>query len=531
MRLKTIPSLPALPPTRRPTLITITFSHHQLRLHSSSSSSSPSQPSSGGPTLPERSVSYIPSPSASPTTSTTATRAPQPPARALDQATSLFLRPRPRFLYSAPRFLNLPVNTRIPEVCILGRSNVGKSTLLNALSGLETRGRAGRSHGSKRSRAGLAVTSATAGCTKTLNGYGFGPPLPLLPSGANNDKDGDGDGEGSSSSSSSAGGRSTRSQRRTAAHQREPAPQHSLVVMDMPGYGLHSREEWGAEIAKYLSRRAMLRGAVVLVDSVAGVKDGDRLALELLRDAGVRTAVVLTKADKLVSSSPPSSSSSSSSPPSSSVATAAGSGAEKQQQQQQQQRQSPEALLRKRCVQVWDELRRAERRGRRKAAPAQVAGWKEGRGGWEPEVFVTGAGDPRAGGLGVAGARLAICRLAGLVEGQGAEAQVSSAKAAPLLGTGRVVPFDQIQWAAPPSRGEEEETAAAAGEESGDEVRADLGVPREEGIPETTADPVQQEPARRGRVRPWKRPADMFDAIAQPQSQSRRQGDHRDASF
>ena len=166
----------------------------------------------------------------------------------------------------------------------------------------------------------------------------------------------------------------------------------------MPGYGLNSQAEWGVEIAKYLSRRASLRGAVLLVDAVAGLKDGDRIVLELLRNAGVRTAVVLTKADKL------------------------GYGT----------LETGEQAVMDMCLRIWGELREME-------GPSLT--WVEGK-GWEREIWVTGAGDPKNGGVGVAGARLAICRMAGLVEDGrpfGVPAATPSA--------GRVVPFDQLQWA------------------------------------------------------------------------------------
>src|SRR5690606_33415066 len=92
----------------------------------------------------------------------------------------------------------------------------------------------------------------------------------------------------------------SRSERRAKRDLLEPPPQYRLIMVDLPGYGLGSEAEWGIEIQKYLSRRQMLKGAVLLIDAVAGVKEADRMVLETLRDAQVRTSVVLTKADKLV---------------------------------------------------------------------------------------------------------------------------------------------------------------------------------------------------------------------------------------
>ncbi|KAL2257779.1 hypothetical protein VTK26DRAFT_9174 [Humicola hyalothermophila] len=168
----------------------------------------------------------------------------------------------------------------------------------------------------------------------------------------------------------------------------------------MPGYGLGSQQEWGVEIAKYLGKRKALRGAVVLVDAVAGLKDADRMVLEMLRDSEVRTAVVLTKADKVV-----------------------GGG------------EIPRwGKVEEVCLGVWEELRNIE---------LESLTWLEGKEkGWEKEIWVTGAGDPGSAGLGVAGARWAICRMAGVVEDE-------RALEAPAVQTPaqKIVSFDQILWA------------------------------------------------------------------------------------
>lgn len=371
----------------------------------SSSTISPSQPSSPLPSPP---LSFLPSPSNSPVR--TPTPAPPPPAAALASSTALFTSaPAGRFLYSAPRFLNLPLNQRVPEICLLGRSNVGKSTLINALAGIPS-AQAGRSHGSTVSSTssrkhtgpggpssggltrGLAITSARAGCTKTLNGYAFGRAPPAPPATKGNGEEGKGVNGGN-------GAKGTRSERREG-RVRDTTPAAAMVLMDMPGYGRNSREEWGVEIAKYLARRKMLRGAVVLVDAVAGVKDGDRMVLRLLRDADVRTAVVLTKADKL----------------------GYGLGGDGTRGVEE---------VGKMCEGVWALLRDLER---------GTGAWTEGK-GWEREIWVTGAGDPRNGGLGVDGVRFAIARMAGLVEDESAGLPV--VKKTPAQ---RIVPFEELRW-------------------------------------------------------------------------------------
>jgi GTP-binding protein len=468
--------------------------------------------------------------------------APTPASAALDRASSLFVRPEPEFLYSAPRFLNLPVNTRMPEICILGRSNVGKSTLLNALAGLESGGKAGNSYGSKTGRLGLAITSARAGCTKMMNGYGFGPPLRAAQTQTFERVEMEEERknrEGIPDETTMRGGVVSRSQKR-AQKAGEPSPAHSLVLIDMPGYGFMSKSEWGTEITKYLERRATLRGAVLLVDAVAGLKDGDRQALAMLRDANIRTTIVLTKADKLL--------------PPKLLRIPAAVAATKQAERSLAAVSatstttvsvSPEPAfytgdsegeqaLRASCLRIWKTLRRTER------ASFGTVPWMEGQ-GWVPEIVVTGAGDPRGGGFGVAGARLAICRLAGLIPRHAAEGIPASSKkqmkAARKVSDGidagatvsrPVVPFDQIQWSettteavidqsaelAYISRQEtarQERTARRrAAAVSAIEAKADKAESESAFVEkaDSTADPSEVEPKAtpvRGRRRPWKR--------------------------
>ncbi|CAN8098358.1 unnamed protein product [Discula destructiva] len=328
-------------------------------------------------------LSFLPPP---PTLPVTATLAPEPTKLDLIRTATIFR--DPKFLYSAPRFLNLPVNTRMPEICLLGRSNVGKSTLINALGGFGGK-KAGTVHVTTSGK--LAITSATAGCTKTMNAYGFGPPASVRPLTRKEQK-----------ARKDAG--LSRSEKRAGQTKVPPEalPKHNMVLMDMPGYGQNSRADWGEEIMKYLNRREILSGAVLLIDAVAGVKDGDRGVLEVLRDAGLTTSVVLTKADKLVTDSDP-------------------------------EAWRGSARIREACEHIWAELRRVEGAG-------QLSSWWEGE-GWTPEVFVTGAGDPKMGGMGVDGARVAIARLAGLID----------APAREVAPPPDIVPYDQIVFSVPSS--------------------------------------------------------------------------------
>ena len=74
-----------------------------------------------------------------------------------------------------------------------------------------------------------------------------------------------------------------------------------ITVLDMPGYGKGSREEWGDDISKYLAARKELKRAFVLVDSLHGLKKSDEQMLQMLRYQGVPHQVVLSKVDRVLS--------------------------------------------------------------------------------------------------------------------------------------------------------------------------------------------------------------------------------------
>ncbi|KAH6633416.1 P-loop containing nucleoside triphosphate hydrolase protein [Boeremia exigua] len=178
-----------------------------------------------------------------------------PSAAAKYHANSFFERhgPQATLLRSIAHFRTLPA-TSVPEVAFIGRSNVGKSSLLNAVMGCSTKDL-------------LARTSRTPGFTKTMNLYGIAPePGVRIKS--------------------------------TAARETITGPR-GLVIVDMPGYGAGSLAQWGAEIMKYIQSRKALRRVFVLLDAEHGVKDKDRSILASLRAAGVSHQVVLSKVDKL----------------------------------------------------------------------------------------------------------------------------------------------------------------------------------------------------------------------------------------
>jgi GTP-binding protein len=158
-------------------------------------------------------------------------------AELAEAARKLFAGPI-EFLKSAPELRFLP-DPDVPEIAFAGRSNVGKSSLLNTLT----------------NRKGLARTSNTPGRTQELNLFDVGSPI-------------------------------------------------RIRLVDMPGYGFAEApkdlvKRWRFLVNDYLRGRAVLKRALVLVDSRHGLKDVDREVMRMLDDAAVSYHLVLTKSDKV----------------------------------------------------------------------------------------------------------------------------------------------------------------------------------------------------------------------------------------
>ncbi|MCJ8157465.1 ribosome biogenesis GTP-binding protein YihA/YsxC [Sphingomonas sp. LaA6.9] len=162
---------------------------------------------------------------------------PERTEEAIEAARKIFAGPV-AFLKSAPALKFLP-DMSVPEVAFAGRSNVGKSSLLNGLT----------------NRNGLARTSNTPGRTQELNFFDVGDPLILR-----------------------------------------------LVDMPGYGFAKAPKDvvkQWRFLINDFLRGRAVLKRTLVLIDARHGIKDVDRDVMKMLDEAAVSYRLVLTKADKI----------------------------------------------------------------------------------------------------------------------------------------------------------------------------------------------------------------------------------------
>ena len=140
------------------------------------------------------------------------------------------------FIWGATRIDNLPPQS-LREIAFVGRSNVGNSSLINALTGRKT----------------VARVSQTPGRTQQINFFNLGG---------------------------------------------------KLMLVDLPGYGYAKASktlamEWQTLIFAYLSGRATLSRALLLIDARRGLMSSDLAVMELFDRSAVSYELVLTKADEL----------------------------------------------------------------------------------------------------------------------------------------------------------------------------------------------------------------------------------------
>jgi GTP-binding protein len=169
------------------------------------------------------------------------------------------------YVISAPGLKFCPDFEGLPEVVLVGRSNVGKSSFINSMTW----------------RKNLARTSNTPGKTRYINFYKikYEPEREGVP------------GEGTAPGSE------------RAKKPANPTPKTMLFV-DLPGYGYakvskSEQEQWRQQLEAYLSKRESIRLVVQLIDARHGPQDNDIQMFEWLQFHGRRVLVVLTKTDKL----------------------------------------------------------------------------------------------------------------------------------------------------------------------------------------------------------------------------------------
>ena len=153
----------------------------------------------------------------------------------------LSMRVLSRFLMAATDAAQFPAPS-LPEIAFLGRSNVGKSSVINSLVGTK-----------------LARTSSTPGRTRSINFFEIRWP---------------------------------------------GKPRPELIFADLPGYGYAkiSREisqEWPKFIEPYLNERSTLALCVALVDANVPPQQSDRQLLDFLSASGREFLLVATKSDRL----------------------------------------------------------------------------------------------------------------------------------------------------------------------------------------------------------------------------------------
>lgn len=141
-----------------------------------------------------------------------------------------------RFVIGAARIIDIP-KTYLPEVAFIGRSNIGKSSLINAVV--------------KRNR--LAKTSQKPGCTKQVNFFNLDNKILLV----------------------------------------------DLPGYGFARISHKERNNWQETIYTYLLKRPQLKRAFLLIDSRHDIKDSDINTMKFLDDCAIPYQLILTKVDKI----------------------------------------------------------------------------------------------------------------------------------------------------------------------------------------------------------------------------------------
>ena len=162
-------------------------------------------------------------------------------ANRADCVAHLSMRVLSRFLAAATDAAHFPAPT-LPEIAFLGRSNVGKSSVINTLVGSK-----------------MARTSSTPGRTRSINFFEIRWP---------------------------------------------GKPQPELIFADLPGYGYAKisreiSEEWPKFIDPYLHQRSTLVLCIALIDANIPPQQSDRQLLDFLSASGREMLLVATKSDRL----------------------------------------------------------------------------------------------------------------------------------------------------------------------------------------------------------------------------------------
>lgn len=152
------------------------------------------------------------------------------------------------YVTSAPSLKECPDFKGTPEMVLVGRSNVGKSSFINSMT----------------QRKNLARTSNTPGKTRYINFYDIVYAKPGASAGTTD----------------------------------------KLLFVDLPGYGYakiskSEQEKWRRNLEAYLGKRDPIRLVIQLIDSRHGPQDNDIQMYEWLQYHGRRVQVILTKIDKL----------------------------------------------------------------------------------------------------------------------------------------------------------------------------------------------------------------------------------------